>query len=239
MIDHVNKIMWPYDGHLGGFVSWYDGVDFATNLTLAGHSNWRLPKPTELRSLVDGDAPLYQLQFFGNTEVPGGGYPHSLAYWTSESVASNPGNAHYMHITGNNTSSLDNLGSYDKSQSGGAGTIRGWPVRYIDYDQDGLFDIDEINTHNTNPYSEDTDGDGFSDFEEIQNGTDPLVADSDSDGLSDHVEINTYGSNPYLEDTDGDGLSDYAESTNTYYEIVEGIFTWEQARVDAIQKTAN
>ena len=110
---------------------------------------------------------------------------------------------------------------------------------YIDYDQDGLLDIDEINTHNTDPYLEDTDSDGFSDLEEIQNGTDPLIADSDSDGLSDHVEINIYGSNPYLEDTDGDGLSDYAESTNTYYEIVEEFLHGNRLELMLIQKTAN
>ena len=35
--------------------------------------------------------------------------------------------------------------------------------------------------------------------------------DTDGDGLSDYDEIYIYGTSPYLEDTDGDGISDYDE----------------------------
>ena len=172
MIDHINKVMWPYDGSLGGYPNWYDGMDFATNLTLAGFSDWRLPTPIELGSLVDGESPLYQLRLFNNTEVIGSGYPSSLAYWTNETDADDGNNAYYMHITDPHAHAT-NLGSHNKNQSGGQGTIRGWPVRFIDYDLDGLLDIDELNTYNTSPYLNDTDGDGVPDGLEITEGTDP------------------------------------------------------------------
>lgn len=57
----------------------------------------------------------------------------------------------------------------------------------------------------------DADGDGLSNAEELQYGTDPLAADSDSDGLDDLIELAVYGTNPLNPDTDGDGVSDGAE----------------------------
>ena len=42
-----------------------------------------------------------------------------------------------------------------------------------DTDGDGLSDYDELNTYKTSPYLEDTDGDGIKDGEEIKGGTDP------------------------------------------------------------------
>jgi hypothetical protein len=42
-----------------------------------------------------------------------------------------------------------------------------------DTDGDGLSDYDEINIYHTNPYLADSDGDGINDGQEIKNGTDP------------------------------------------------------------------
>jgi len=42
-----------------------------------------------------------------------------------------------------------------------------------DTDGDGLTDYDEINIYHTSPYLEDSDGDGISDKQEIAQGTDP------------------------------------------------------------------
>lgn len=50
-------------------------------------------------------------------------------------------------------------------------------LRAKDTDGDGLSDWDELNVYNTSPYLEDSDSDGFSDFEEIMNGTDPNCAE--------------------------------------------------------------
>jgi len=46
----------------------------------------------------------------------------------------------------------------------------------MDTDGDGLTDWEEINLYGTSPYLADTDGDGVSDREEIERGTDPLCA---------------------------------------------------------------
>jgi len=54
----------------------------------------------------------------------------------------------------------------------------------------------------------DTDGDGLSDEEELQLGTDPLNADTDGDGLSDRAEVKVWKTDPLNADTDGDKIND-------------------------------
>ena len=90
----------------------------------------------------------------------------------------------------------------------------------IDTDDDGLTDYQELNITGTDPTDYDSvekrisdadadcDGDGISNLEDIELGTDPQVLDSDDDGLTDGEEVNTYLTDPLLEDTDGDGLTD-------------------------------
>ncbi|MEW5945610.1 MAG: FecR domain-containing protein, partial [bacterium] len=100
-----------------------------------------------------------------------------------------------------------------------------------DCDKDGLLNMDEV-VIGTNPYSMDTDGDGYLDGNEITEYTDPFnpldypgaaYADSDGDGYPDAVEF-SYGSN-YNDpnstpvtvgaiaatDSDGDGYPDALE----------------------------
>lgn len=59
-------------------------------------------------------------------------------------------------------------------------------------------------------------------------------ADTDNDGLTDAEEILIYFTDPQDPDTDDDGLPDGREVNP--YEIVNGAFTWEQARQDAIAR---
>jgi outer membrane protein OmpA-like peptidoglycan-associated protein len=54
----------------------------------------------------------------------------------------------------------------------------------------------------------DPDGDGLTNAEEKQLGTNKKVADSDGDGLKDGEEVKTYKTDPTKVDTDGDGLKD-------------------------------
>lgn len=80
-----------------------------------------------------------------------------------------------------------------------------------DPDGDGLTNREEkqLGTDKRNP---DTDGDGLTDGAEVLTyKTNPLKADSDGDGLKDGEEVNNYRTDPNNADTDGDGLSDGAE----------------------------
>jgi len=57
----------------------------------------------------------------------------------------------------------------------------------------------------------DTDGDGLTDQEELDLGTNPSLADTDGDGLSDGTEHNTVKTNPLIADTDMGGVPDGIE----------------------------
>jgi hypothetical protein len=59
--------------------------------------------------------------------------------------------------------------------------------------------------------SDDPDGDGLTTAQELALGTDPLRADTDGDGVSDYDEVNLYHTNPLMADTDSDGVSDADE----------------------------
>ena len=79
-----------------------------------------------------------------------------------------------------------------------------------DFDEDGLTNLQEYE-HGTEPYNEDTDGDGLKDGEEINTyGTDPLKVDTDDDGLYDGDEI-YFETDPLNPDTDGNGTPDRDE----------------------------
>ena len=63
---------------------------------------------------------------------------------------------------------------------------------------------------NENP-DDDADGDGLTNKEEDEYKTDKHLIDTDGDGISDYDEINTTKTDPLNPDTDGDGLSDGVE----------------------------
>lgn len=73
-----------------------------------------------------------------------------------------------------------------------------------------------------NPGSQDNDGDGLTNDQEAQLGTDPNKADTDGDGLSDGDEVKKYRTDPKKVDTDGDGYSDAQEIKNGYNPLGTG-----------------
>src|SRR5581483_3966079 len=95
-------------------------------------------------------------------------------------------------------------------------------LREADADGHGLDDGQEFLVLGTDPSRPDTDGDGFSDFDEAQRGSDPRDAhsvptggnvinpaqDSDGDGLADWFEAGVSMTDPGNPDTDGDGVDD-------------------------------
>ena len=95
--------------------------------------------------------------------------------------------------------------------------------KYFIYDTDGklmaetdingnvLFEYIYLNGQLLAKYTPDSDIDGISNFEEHQQGTNPLSPDSDGDGLSDLDEIFVHGTAVSNADTDGDGVSDSEE----------------------------
>ena len=81
-----------------------------------------------------------------------------------------------------------------------------------DTDGDGLSDWEEINVTKTDPTNLDTDGDGMPDKYELDKGFNPLNStdgslDNDGDGLT-NAEEYKHGTDPFKADTDGDGMND-------------------------------
>jgi hypothetical protein len=68
--------------------------------------------------------------------------------------------------------------------------------------------ISGLGTSGLTPTKDDSDGDGLTDTQEKELGTDPNNPDTDGDGLNDGAEVNTTKTDPLNPDTDGDGLSD-------------------------------
>ncbi|KAF7781464.1 hypothetical protein PRUB_b0692 [Pseudoalteromonas rubra] len=99
------------------------------------------------------------------------------------------------------------------------GLPQGWERRYggdldpaSDEDGDGLTALEEY-TANTSPLIADTDGDGLSDGDEVNEyGTSPRKTDSDGDGLSDAAEVLEWFTDPLSMDSDSDGVDDQAET---------------------------
>jgi len=99
-----------------------------------------------------------------------------------------------------------------------------------DHDGDGLSNLDEYQTHRSDPRLTDTDGDGLEDGQEVAQGTDADRADSDFDGLPDGWEV-LHGLNPLdpadaATDPDNDGytnLEEYQEDLDpTFAEDSDG-----------------
>jgi len=78
----------------------------------------------------------------------------------------------------------------------------------LDTDGDGLTDQEELQ-YGTDPKNPDTDGDGLTDGEEVKvYKTDPLNPDTDYDALADGDEVYKYKTSPLERDTDKGGVAD-------------------------------
>jgi type II secretory pathway pseudopilin PulG len=81
----------------------------------------------------------------------------------------------------------------------------------LDSDGDGLTDNQELEI-GTDPFNPDTDGDGLSDGEEVlRRNTDPLNPDTDADALTDGDEVLIHNTDPLNPDTENDKLNDGEE----------------------------
>lgn len=101
----------------------------------------------------------------------------------------------YEHIFGSdkNASDTDGDGLSDYIEVMIVGTD---PI-YRDTDENGVDDGDE-----------DYDGDGLTNLQELEYGTDLTLKDTDYDGLTDYEEVFVYGTDPLNPDSDGDGIND-------------------------------
>lgn len=147
----------------GGYVPWNPGTPVASNYAAATVGQLKLVYSLRLRGSSDGDlAPdILEFEVFGDTDEVIGS-----AYDLDSNGVIDP-------------SELDGYGlanAIDKDENVGDGMADAWELRF-GFDPDDLSDA-----------SLDADGDGMTNLEEFQNGTNPLLADTDGDGIPDGVE---------------------------------------------------
>lgn len=143
--------------------------------------------------------------------------------WEFTNVGLFPGVDHVIVLAKGNTVIFADVNLYDYYGV----AFDDIPNSDVDTDNDGVADIIE-DYWGTNPALSDTDGDGLTDLQEInETGTDPLNVDTDADGICDadedsdadgltNIEEYTNGTSIFSKDTDGDSLSDYDE-VKIYY----------------------
>ncbi len=115
-----------------------------------------------------------------------------------------------------------------------------YTVKYNVIDTDGNKAQEVERIYNVLP-SPDTDGDGLTDKEEGQIGTDPNDPDTDKDGVNDGQEVDDK-TNPLEKDTDGDGLTDGEEKekgTNPLVKDTDGDGVIDGQDVDPLDKNSD
>ena len=119
--DTNTGLMWQ-QATAPGTYTWQQALAYCDNLTLAGHSDWRLPTWKELQSIVDYSVynPSIGAAFFTNTVVPN--------YWSSTTYADSTGGAWYVYFNYGSISLNNKTGNYSvravrSGQSGSFGNL--------------------------------------------------------------------------------------------------------------------
>jgi probable HAF family extracellular repeat protein len=119
MVDNLTGLMWPKNAnYFNGTKNWDDAIDSASNLTLCGHSDWRLPNENELESLTNADASdnAAWLMSMGLTSV------QRNFYWSSTTQALYPLSAWVIDM-------WDSAVTYDSRGKAAYNYV--WPVRGV------------------------------------------------------------------------------------------------------------
>lgn len=91
--DNNTKLIWAKLADIGGWKNWQEAGSYCAGITLAGHSDWRLPSLSELKSLID-------ISQYDPALPPGNPFMNvqSSDYWSSTPSASIPGLAWFVYL---------------------------------------------------------------------------------------------------------------------------------------------
>lgn len=157
----------------------------------------------DLNGVIDLSGPVY-LSTGPDSDVPV--EIHGVSYvWGEDGVV--PLGEYFLNVNAQAPagSTLDRV-----EGSAGSGPA-GFSVTIDAANPNAILTVVYVETDDQNPV--DTDGDGLTDAEEAELGTDPTNPDTDEDGLFDGEEVREGGpgTDPTKYDTDGDGFGDNQE----------------------------
>ncbi len=161
-------------------------------------------------------SPVYRISFLNNliNYAAGQTPPVTSPLPAAQAVTLGKLTSAYSFIQANPTPTGNSSGAVSTATQTGARRYYRLRVEFVDSDNDGLFDYQELDpadaANNSNPFLADSDGDGANDFIERLRGSNPGNYNSDGDALTDLQEINL-GTDPTKNDTDYDNISDSDE----------------------------
>jgi len=106
--DNNTRLMWQQGE--GGSMTWEDAISYCEGLTLAGHTDWRLPNIKELESITDDNIDI-DTNFFPDV--------NASHYWSSTTRASDSSIAWFVNF------SYGQVARYYKSTSNYVRCVRG------------------------------------------------------------------------------------------------------------------
>ena len=102
--DTKTKLMWQKTTESA--LNYETAISYCKNLTLAGHTDWRLPTKNELMSLVDKN--------FSKPAIDTGAFPDavSFGYWTSTISADDPDDIIFINFVSGKPGNGDKSDTY-------------------------------------------------------------------------------------------------------------------------------
>ena len=97
--DNNTKLMWSKNANLSDIMYWQEAGSYCEGLTLAGHSDWRLPSLSEFKSIIDNNE-------YDPALPPGNPFTtvQSNYYWSSTTHVSLPNRAWVVGMDGGGVS---------------------------------------------------------------------------------------------------------------------------------------
>jgi cell division septation protein DedD len=180
--DNSTGLMWQQDGSASK--TWQEALLYCEKLTLAGHTDWRLPNRNELQTIIQYsmNSPPIDKGIFPKTEPS--------PYWTSTTHAGYPDKAWSIDFYNRKIVVVYNQ-ALTKVKHAHVRAVRGGQSGSAgDWDEDGFSDTSDNCHYVYNPDQKDSEGDGRGDVcDNCPAIYNPDQVDTDTDGIGNECDV--------------------------------------------------